>query len=59
MVQNVTINLNEENEQLIDNLRKYAIDNPELINRISKRSRGVLSTNRIINAVWLNLVSSF
>ncbi|MBS0978898.1 hypothetical protein [Levilactobacillus brevis] len=51
MVQNVTINLNKENEQLIENLRKYAIDNPELINRISKRSRGVLSTNRIINAV--------
>lgn len=51
MVKNVTINLNEENEQLIEDLRNYAKDNPEIINRVSKRNRGTVSTNRIINAV--------
>jgi len=51
MVKNVTINLNEENEQLIEDLRNYAKDNPEIINRVSKRNRGAVSTNRIINAV--------
>lgn len=51
MVKNVTINLNEENEQLIEDLRNYAKDNPEITNRVSKRNRGAVSTNRIINAV--------
>ncbi|MBS1007153.1 hypothetical protein JK163_12970 [Levilactobacillus brevis] len=45
------MHLTEENQQLLDELRKYVRDNPELVNRIAKRNSGALSTNRIVNAI--------
>ena len=45
------MHLTEENQQLLDELRKYVRDNPELVNRIAKRNSGALSTNGIVNAI--------
>lgn len=50
-VKNINLHLTEENQQLLDELRKYVRDNPELVNRIAKRNSGALSTNRIVNAI--------
>lgn len=50
-VKNINLHLTEENQHLLDELRKYVRENPELVNRIAKRNSGALSTNRIVNAV--------
>lgn len=50
-VKNINLHLTEENQHLLDELRKYVRENPELVNRIAKRNSGALSTNRIVNAI--------
>lgn len=50
-VKNINLHLTEGNQHLLDELRKYVRENPELVNRIAKRNSGALSTNRIVNAV--------
>lgn len=50
-VKNINLHLTEENQHLLDELRKYVRGNPELVNRIAKRNSGALSTNRIVNAI--------
>lgn len=50
-VKNINLHLTEENQHLLDELRKYVRENPELVNRSAKRNSGALSTNRIVNAV--------
>lgn len=50
-VKNINLHLTKENQKLLDELREYVRENPELVNRIAKRNSGALSTNRIVNAI--------
>lgn len=51
MAQNVNLRLNKDNQLLVEQLKQYAVDNPDLINRFAKQTSGPMTTNRLVNSV--------